>query len=78
VGRFHWAIHFAIGQTGMPVCGMFDSLAEYPHWFVIACTFVAAGGVLWVLMKLIKMAMWAFFFAIVLVTVLVAAGLLLH
>jgi hypothetical protein len=62
----------------MPVCGMFDSLAEYPHWFVIACTFVAAGGVLWVLMKLIKMAMWAFFFAIVLVTVLVAAGLLLH
>jgi hypothetical protein len=39
---------------------------------------VAAGGVLWVLMKLIKMAMWAFFFAIVLVTVLVAAGLLLH
>jgi hypothetical protein len=78
VGRFLWAIHFAIGQTGMPVCGMFDSLAEYPHWFVIACTFVAAGGVLWVLMKLIKMAMWAFFFAIVLVTVLVAAGLLLH
>jgi len=57
---------------------MFDSLAEYPHWFVIGCTFVAAGGVLWVLMKLIKMAMWAFFFAIVLVTVLVAAGLLLH
>jgi len=57
---------------------MFDSLAEYPHWFVIGCTFVAAGGVLWVLMKLIKMAMWAFFFALVLVTVLVAAGLLMR
>ena len=73
-----WAIHFASAEDPMPVCGMFDSLAEYPHWFVIGCTFVAAGGVLWVLMKLIKMAMWAFFFALVLVTVLVAAGLLMR
>jgi hypothetical protein len=59
----------------MPLCGMFDSMAEYPHWFVIACSFAAAGGTLWVLMKLIKMAMWAFYFALVVVVVLAAAGL---
>jgi hypothetical protein len=49
---------------------MFESLAEYPHWFVVACTAVAAGAVLWLVLKLLKAALWILFFGIV-----VAAGL---
>jgi hypothetical protein len=57
---------------------MFDSLAEYPHWFVIACAFVAAGGILWLLMKLLKMALWAFFFALAVAAVIALIGFFLR
>jgi hypothetical protein len=61
----------------MPLCGMFDSLAEYPHWFVVACAFVAAAVVLWVLMKLMKLAIWAAIFALVVAVAAIAVGLFL-
>ena len=48
---------------------MFDSLSQYPHWFVVACAAVAAASLLWVLLKLIKAAFW-----ILLVGVLIVAG----
>jgi hypothetical protein len=57
---------------------MFDSLAEYPHWFVVTCAFVAAGGFLWLLVKLVKMALWAFFFALVIAALVGAAAFLLR
>lgn len=62
----------------MPCWGMFDSLAEYPHWFVIACAFVAAGGILWLLIKLLKMALWAFFFALAVAAVIALVGFFLR
>jgi hypothetical protein len=49
--------------------GVFDSLSQYPHWFVVACAAVAAASLLWVLLKLIKAAFW-----ILLVGVLIVAG----
>jgi len=48
---------------------VFDSLSQYPHWFVVACAAVAAASLLWVLLKLIKAAFW-----ILLVGVLIVAG----
>jgi hypothetical protein len=57
---------------------MFDSMAEYPHWFVVACSIAAVGGTLWILMKLLKLAVWAFFFALVVVALVAAAGFLLR
>jgi hypothetical protein len=58
----------------MPICGMFESLAEYPQWFVIACSVVASVGVLWALLKLIRMALWALLFAAVVAGLVAAIG----
>jgi hypothetical protein len=56
---------------------MFKSLAEYPHWFVVACAAVAAGAALWLLVKLLKAALWILIAGIVLSAVLAVLWLLL-
>jgi hypothetical protein len=48
----------------MPTCGMFDSLAEYPRWFVTVCAVLAGAAVLWVLLRLLKAALGLLFFGI--------------
>jgi hypothetical protein len=48
---------------------MFDSLSQYPHWLVVACSVFAGALVLWLLVKLLKAALYVLFFG-----VLVAAG----
>jgi hypothetical protein len=48
---------------------MLNSVAEYPHWFVVACTALAAALVLWIIVKLIKAALWFLFFGVI-----IAAG----
>jgi len=48
---------------------MFDSLSQYPHWLVVACSVFAGALVLWLLAKLLKAALYVLFFG-----VLVAAG----
>ncbi len=37
---------------------MFDSLADYPRWFVVACATIVLAVVLWIGMKLLKLALW--------------------
>jgi uncharacterized membrane protein YhdT len=49
---------------------MSDSLAEYPHWFVVACSLLVVIAVLWVLLKLLKVALS------LLVLAVIAAGVL--
>ena len=46
---------------------MLDSLAEYPHWFVVACATVSAAMLLWLLMKILKAALWMLIFGVLLV-----------
>jgi len=46
---------------------MLDSLAEYPHWFVVACATLAAAALLWLLLKLLKAALWMLVFGVLLV-----------
>jgi hypothetical protein len=51
---------------------MFDSLAQYPHWFVTACSVLVVVVVLWVLLKLLKAALWILFFVVLATGVLSA------
>ncbi len=37
---------------------MLDSLADYPRWFVVACATIVLAVVLWIGMKLLKLALW--------------------
>jgi hypothetical protein len=46
---------------------MLDSLAEYPHWFVVACATLAAAAVLWLLVRLLKAALWLLLFGVLFV-----------
>jgi hypothetical protein len=59
----------------MPASGMFDSLADYPHWFVVACVALAALGGLWILARLLKLAMWMLFVGILVVAAATVFGL---
>jgi len=49
---------------------MSDLLAGYPHWLVVACAVVAAAAALWLVLKLIKVALWILFCGIIVVAVL--------
>jgi hypothetical protein len=53
-----------------------DSLASYPHWFVVACVTLVAAAVIWVLAKLLKWGLYAII-ALVLVSGLGASVWLL-
>jgi len=48
---------------------MFGSLSAYPHGFVDACAALAAAAVLWVLLKLLKAALWIIFIGLVIIAV---------
>ena len=37
---------------------MLDSLADYPRWLVVLCATIVLAVVLWVGMKLLKVALW--------------------
>ena len=61
----------------MPVSGMFESLSAYPHWFVVACAALAAAVVLWVLLKLIKAALWVLVLGLLIISAVAAASVFL-
>jgi hypothetical protein len=48
---------------------MYSSMAEYPQWFVITCSVLVVALGLWIVVKLIKVALWLF-----VVGVLISAG----
>ncbi len=48
---------------------MLDSLADYPRWFVVACGTIVAALVIWIGIKLLKLALW------LLLAVVLIAGL---
>jgi hypothetical protein len=53
---------------------MFDSLAGYPPWFVVACVVLAALGALWILAKVLKLAVWMLFLGVLLVAAATVFG----
>jgi len=56
---------------------MLDSLAEYPHWFIVACSVLVAIAVLWVILRLIKAVLWIVLFVVIATGVLSAVWYLL-
>jgi hypothetical protein len=57
---------------------MFESLSEYPHDFVVGCVLVAGVGCLWLLFKLIKLALWTLVWVVLGTVILTAAAFLLR
>ena len=55
----------------------FDSLADYPQWFVVACVTVVAAVMIWVLVKLLKWALWVALIAVLVVGGVMVAGFLM-
>jgi hypothetical protein len=41
---------------------MYNSVAEYPPWFVLTCEVLVAVVGFWIVVKLIKAALWLFLF----------------
>jgi uncharacterized protein (DUF983 family) len=56
----------------------FDALADYPPWFVVACVTVVAAGLIWMLVKLLKWALWITLIALLVGGAVLAAALLLR
>jgi hypothetical protein len=57
---------------------MLNSVAEYPHWFVVGCTALVAALVLWIIVRLIKAALWILFFGVLVVAGSAAVWLLVR
>jgi hypothetical protein len=55
---------------------MLNSVAEYPHWLVVACTALAAALILWIIIKLIKAALWILFLGVLVAAASAAIWLL--
>jgi hypothetical protein len=49
----------------MPPFGMSDSLAAYPHWLVVSGAVVLGLVAFWVLVQLLKAALWILFYGII-------------
>ena len=62
----------------MPLSGRFESLSAYPHWFVVACAALVAAVILWVLLKLIKAALWVLFLGLLVIAAVAAASVFLR
>lgn len=54
-----------------------DSLADYPHWFVVACVTIVAAVLIWLLVKVLKWTLWVILITVLLVGGAVVAALLL-
>lgn len=56
----------------------YDSLADYPSWFVAACLTIVVAGAIWVLIKLLKWALWLALIAVLMVGGATVAALLMN
>ena len=55
---------------------MLDSLADYPRWFVVACGTIVGAVLIWVVMKLLKLALWVLIATVLIVGLGTATWLL--
>jgi hypothetical protein len=78
VARGAWANHFARDEALCQRMACSIPRSAYPHWFVVACAVLAAAAVLWVLLKLLKAALWILFFGLLIAVALAAAWLFLQ
>ncbi|MBP6507808.1 MAG: hypothetical protein KA257_09615 [Opitutaceae bacterium] len=57
---------------------LLDSLAEYPRWFVAACLTVVAAVVIWLLLKVLKVALYVLLAGVIIGGIGAVAWLLWH
>ncbi len=55
-----------------------DFLAHYPDWLVVAGATLAAALALWLLLKLLRLALWLLLFGVLLVGLSTAVWLVFH
>jgi hypothetical protein len=55
-----------------------DSLAHYPDWLVVAGATLAVALALWLLLKLLRLALWLLLFGVLLVGLTTAVWLVFH
>lgn len=61
-----------------PDPSMFDSLAAYPRWFVVACGTIVAAALIWILAKLLKWSLYLLLVAVVAFGLVATLWLLFH
>lgn len=64
--------------TKTPAPTMLDSLADYPRWLVVVCVTILLAAVIWVGMKLLKVALWFLLFSVLVVGLGTAAWLFIR
>jgi uncharacterized membrane protein YhdT len=57
---------------------VFDSLADYPQWFVVACVTIVAAVLIWLVVKVLKWTLWLLLITVLLVGGAAVVGLLLR
>jgi uncharacterized membrane protein YhdT len=55
-----------------------ESLADYPHWFVVACVTIVAAVLIWLTVKVLKWTLWLLLIAVLLVGGAAVVALLLR
>lgn len=55
---------------------MLESLADYPRWLVALCVTIVLAALIWIGMKLLKVALWMLLISVLVVGLCVAAWLL--
>ena len=62
--------------TTTPAPTMLESLGDYPRWLVVLCVTIVLAALIWVGMKLLKLALWMLLFSVLIIGLLTAAWLL--
>ena len=65
-------------MTALPPKPLFDSLANYPHWFVAACLTLVVAAAVWLLAKLLKWSLYALIGLVLVGGTVVTVWLLFH
>ena len=68
----------ALIKTAQQAPTVMESLKDYPEWFVVAWVTIVAAVAIWVLVKLLKWALWALLIGVLVVGGATIAWLLLR
>lgn len=66
----------ALLAAANPAPTMLESLADYPRWLVALCVTIVLAALIWIGMKLLKVALWMLLISVLVVGLCVAAWLL--
>jgi hypothetical protein len=68
----------ALIKTAQQAPTIMESLKDYPPWFVAACVTIVAAVAIWIVVKLLKWALWALLIGVLVVGGATVALLLLR